>query len=349
MRRLRLLLPVALLAACGGGARPRHAGGGDGESEAAVSPCRPGPTAECLAERLRTCRTGGGGAGAVHRLSYDTLPPLTVGRGGLVRVDHVGGALVGVDSARWLACFAECPEGGPARVCFPLALPLRLSWSAGGGCRTSERDAPAWQGRPARAVDLDCADGAASLLVVPALDPVRRDLVAAGAIDGADVLAGLDGLAVEMQVGGSPQSRLTAVADAGCDAFAVPAGYRVVAGADDFGELEAAAAEPAAQLAAAVEKIRAAVAVEAVTRAKAELLPRFRAEKGEACRARGFDPADQARLEACAAATPETEGPFRAAVGRETARLLAERRGELDGLTRRLLVAPLCRHYAGTP
>jgi hypothetical protein len=342
VRRFCLLLSVALLAGCGGDSRPRRAAGPEA---AAVSPCRPGPTGECLAERLRTCRAAG--AGAVHRLTYDTLPPLTVGPGGLVRVDHLGGVLVGVDSARWLACFAACPEGGPANICFPLALPLRLSWSADASCQKRARDAAPWQGRPARAVDVACQDGAASLLVVPALDGVRRDLVTAGAIDGADLLAGQDGLAVEMRVGDSVQSKLDAVADAGCDAFALPPGYRVVGGADAFGELEAAASDPAAALAAEVEKIRAAVAVRAVTRAKAELLPRFRAEKGEACRARGFDPADDARLEACAAASPETEAPFRAAVSRETARLLAERRAELDALTGRLLVAPLCRHYAG--
>ncbi len=316
------------------------------EPAAPDAPCRTGPTGECLAERARRCRAGDAPA---HRLAYDTLPPLTVGPGGLVRVDHLGGRLIGVDSTRWLACFDRCPEGGPTRVCFPLALPLHLSWTAATGCQRREREAGAWEGRPSRALDLTCADGTSSIRFVPGLDTARRDLVAAGAIDGSDLLAGLDGLAVELRAGEALQSRLTAVGEAGCDAFAVPAGYRVIGGADAFGGLEAAAAEPAAALAAEVETIRAAVAVQALARAKAELLPRFRSERGEACRARGFDPADDARLEACAAATPETEAPFRAAVGRETARLLAERRAELDDLTRRLLVAPICRHYAESP
>lgn len=339
MRRAGLPFLV-LAAACGGSPAPEHAG----PSESAA-PCRAGPTAACLAERARACRTGGARA---HRLAYDTLPPLAVGPGGLVRVDHLGGTLLGVDSTRWLACFAECPEGGAARVCFPLALPLRLSWAAAAGCQRREREAAAWQGHPARALDLTCQDGASSITFVPDLDGARRDLVAAGAIDGSDVLFSLDGLAVEMRAGETVQSRLGSADPAGCDAFAIPAGYRVVGAAEDFAELERAAADPASALAAEVETIRAAVAVQAVARAKAELLPRFRAEKGEACRARGFDPADDARLEACAAATPETEAPFRAAVGRETARLLAERRAELDALTRRLLVAPICRHYAGS-
>ena len=338
MRRSSVLV-LLVLAACGGSRTTEHAEPG----ETPDAPCRTGPTAECLATRAQSCRAAGARA---HRLAYDTLPPLTVGPGGLVRVDHLGGRLVGVDSTRWLACFDQCPEGGPARVCFPLALPLHLSWAAAGGCQRSERDAGPWQGRPSRAVDLTCADGATSIQFVPDLDVARRDLVSAGAIDGSDILAALDGLAVEMRAGESVQSRLTQVTDAGCDAFAVPAGYRVFGEADDFGRLEAAAADPAAKLAAEVETIRAAVAVQAVARAKAELLPRFRADRGEACRARGFDPADDARLEACAAATPETEAPFRAAVSRETARLLADRRAELDALTRRLLVAPICRHYA---
>ncbi len=335
-----MLLSLLVVFARCGGSRQR----GEKEPDRTVEPCRSGATAECLAERVRTCRAAGTGA---HRLAYDTLPPLTVGPGGLVRVEHLGGTLVGVDSTRWLACFAECPEGGPRKVCFPLALSLRLSWTAAAGCRRSERDASAWQGQPGRALELACPEGPSSILFVPALDRVRRDLVTAGAIDGSDILAGLDGLAVEMRAGESLEARLASVSDAGCDAFALPAGYRVVGGAEAFGELEAAGADPASALATEVEKIHAAVAVQAAQRAKAELLPRFRTESGEACRARGFDPADDARLEACAAATPETEVPFRAAVGRESARLLADRRAELDDLTRRLLVAPLCRHYAG--
>ncbi len=339
MRRRASLLALAAAAACGSSSGAHRSD----TPEEASDPCRPGPTSECLAGRLRACR------GPAHRLAYDSLPPLTIGPAGLVRVDDLGGTLVGVDSTRWLACFAACPEGGPEKVCFPLALPLRLSWNPATGCRKSERAAETWQGRPSRALDLACPDGATSIRFVPALDGARRQLVAAGAIDGADVLAAIDGLAVEMRAGDTVQSRLESAADATCGAFALPAGYRVIGSADDFAELEAAAAEPASALADEVEKIRAAVAVQAVARAKAEILPRFRAEKGEDCRARGFDPADEARLEACAAASVETEAPFRAAIGRETARLLAARRAELDELTRRLLVAPICKHYAGKP
>lgn len=338
-RRASLLALAAAAVACGTSSGARTAD----TPEEASEPCRPGATAECLAGRLRTCR------GPAHRLAYDTLPPVTVGPGGLLRVDDLGGTLLGVDSTRWLACFAACPEGGPERVCFPLALPLRLSWNPATGCQKSERAAEPWQGRESRALDLACPDGATSIRFVPALDGVRRQLVAAGAIDGADVLASIDGLAVEMRAGDTVQTRLESAGDAACSTFAPPAGYRLIGSASDFAELEAAAAEPASALADEVEKIRAAVAVQAVARAKAEILPRFRAEKGEDCRARGFDPADDARLEACAVASKETEAPFRAAVGRETARLLAARRAELDALTRKLLVAPICRHYAEKP
>jgi hypothetical protein len=330
-------LVLLLAAACGSSSSARSTDA----PEEARDPCRPGPTAECLAARLETCR------GPAHRLSYDTLPPLTVGPGGLVRVDDLGGTLIGVDSTRWLACFATCPDGGPAKVCFPLALPLGLSWSPAAGCQKVEREAAAWQGHAARSLDLTCPDGATTIQFVPDLDRARRDLVAAGAIDGSDVLASIDGLVVELRAGETVESRLEAAADASCDAFRLPAGYRVFGSASDFGELEAAASGPASALATEVEKIRAAVAVKAVANAKAELLPRFRAEKGEDCRARGFDPADEARLEACAAASKETEAPFRAAVARETGRLLAERRADLDELTRKLLVAPVCKHYAG--
>ncbi|HLU67741.1 MAG TPA: hypothetical protein VKZ63_15765, partial [Kofleriaceae bacterium] len=60
-------------------------------------------------------------------------------------------------------------------------------------------------------------------------------------------------------------------------------------------------------------------------------------------------PADDAQMEACAARIPETEAPFRAAVARETRRLLAARRTELDALTRDLLIAPLCRESSAAP
>jgi hypothetical protein len=336
----RAAFPILLAAAaCGSSSGSRRSD----VPEETTDPCRAGPTAECLAGRVRSCR------GPAHRLSYDSLPPLTVGPGGLVRVDDLGGTLIGVDSTRWLACFAACPEGGPVKVCFPLALPLGLSWSTAAGCQKRERDADPWQGHAARILDLSCPDGATSILFVPDLDGARRDLVRAGAIGGSDVLASVDGLAVELRAGEAVQSRLESAADASCGSFAPPSGYRVFGSDSAFGELEAAASEPASKLAAEVEKIRAAVAVQAVAKAKAELLPRFRAERGEDCRARGFDPADNARLEACAAASKETEAPFRAAVARETARLLADRRGELDGLTRKLLVAPVCRHYASKP
>lgn len=340
MRQFPLLLLLLAAAACGGSRSP-----GRDERPAGVALCRPGATTGCLADRARTCRASPDRA---LRLAYDTLPPVTVGPGGLVRVDHLGGSLYGVDSTRWLACFAECPEGGPTRVCFPLALPLRLSWPTAAGCQRRERDSEPWQDLPTRTLDLACLDGASSIRFVPGLDRARRNLVAAGAIDGSDLLAKIDGLALEMRAGESLQSRLTAAAEAGCETLAPPAGYRIIGSSEAFGELEAAASEPASALAAEVETIRAAVAVQAVARAKAELLPRFRAEHGEECRTRGFDPADDARLEACAAATPATEAPFRAAVSRETAALLADRRAELDALTRRLLVAPICRHYAGS-
>jgi hypothetical protein len=340
VRRVPLLLAIA--AACGGRSDSQRAQLPD----EAPAPCRQGPTTDCLAARIGACRSA---AAPASRLAWDTLPPLTVGPGGLVRVDHLGGTLVGVDSTRWLACFEQCPDGGPTKVCFPLALPLRLAWSAGAGCQRRERAADPWQGRASRAIDLTCPDGSSTIRVAPDLDRARRDLVSAGAIDGADVLAGLDGLAVEMRAADTVQSRLVTAAGATCDAFALPPGYRVIGDPTAFGELESAASEPAAALAGEVEKIRAAVAVQAVAGAKSELLPRFRTEHGEDCRARGFDPADPARLEACAAASKDTEAPFRAAVSRETARLLAGRRAELDALTRNLLIAPICRHYAGKP
>ena len=336
------LLGALLVPACGGGGR----GGAAGPDRALVDgrgseACRTGDLAGCVAALREGC-TGG----AAHRLRYTGLPALAVGPGGVVRLDHLGGQFFGTDASRWLACYQDCPGGGGERVCFPLALPLEVSWSSAAGCERQVRPAPDWRGRPSQVVELTCPDGTSELRQVPALDPVRRELVRAGVIDERDALAGLDGLVVEMGAPGAVESSLEELAPARCDLFEPPAGFRIVASEEARRRLDRAAADEATRLAEEVEKVRAAIAVEAVRRAKAELLPGFRAEYGEACRAAGRDPDVDAELEACVAARPETEAPFRTAVARETRRLLEERRGELEAMTREILVGPMCRRAA---
>jgi hypothetical protein len=332
---------LLLLAVSCGGAGSKQAV----RDDAPADPCRAqDQLGACLEQQRETC---GEGAGAeVHRLVYDTLPPMVVGAR-MIRLDHLGGTLLGADSARWLACFESCPgAGAPRKMCFPLALPLRLSWSADPTCERATREAAPWHGQPARSLELSCSDGPASLRFVPGLEGAAAALRWVKAIPADDVLSSVDGLVVEMSAGGAVQTELTEEARGSCADLALPAGYRVVGSTEDFAALEGISAAPAAALAEEVEKVRAAVAVEAVARAKAELLPRFRETLGEDCRARGKDPAVDAELEACVSGMPETEAPFRAAVGRETARLLHERRAELDEMTRTLLVAPVCAAYA---
>lgn len=333
---LRVATLLAVAAACGGGGRAAI-----DRDERVEDPCRSGTQVRaCLEQQRAACD-----AGQVTRLAYDTLPPITVGPR-VLRLDHLGGRLLGSDATRWLACFESCPDGGGERVCFPLSLPLRLSWSAAAGCQRDDREGAPWNGVASRVLALDCPEGPAEIRYLPSLERVASELVRTHAIEAEDVLARIEGVPVEMRAGDTVHSRLLAADAAGCDAFDLPAGYHVVGDAQTFTELERVSSEHAAILAAEVEKVRGQVAITAVKRAKADLLPRFRISHGDACRALGRDPEIDADLEACAAQLPETEVPFRAAVGRETARLLAERRAELDELTRRLLVAPMCRHYA---
>ena len=342
MRGVQGLALLLLLAAACGGAGSKKVEREDGMAD----PCRAeDQLLACLEQQRAECTEGGPGT-AVSRLAYDTLPPIVVGAR-MVRMDHLGGRLVGTDSARWLACFEECPgDRGAKRVCFPLTLPLRLAWSADPVCERATREAAPWQGRPAQALELSCPDGPARLTYVPELEGAAAALRRVKAIAEDDVVGSVEGLVVEMAAGESVQTRLEKIEPGSCVDLGVPEGYRVIGAAEDWKALEGISSGPAAALAEEVEKVRAAVAIEAVARAKAELMPRWRERFGEACRAKGKDPAVDAELEACVAAMPETEAPFRAAVGRETARMLGERRAEIDEMTRRLLVAPVCAAYA---
>lgn len=299
--------------------------------------------AACLAEARQGCA----GEQPANSLRYSGMPPMTVGPRGLVRLDHLGGRLYATDATRWLACFEDCPGGGAERICFPLGLPLRLSWSASAGCDTTIRPAPPWREHPSQEVVLACEGSISRLRQVPALDPLRRDLVRAGVIEPSDALAGLEGLAVAMRAGDGPASELESLEPAGCGAFELPAGYRVISGARAQASLEEFGREPADKLAGEVELLRQTIAGEAVRRAKATLLPAFRDRYGDTCRAQGKDPAVDEELEACVARIPETGAPFREAVAGETSSLFAERQGELDRLTRDLLVGPICRRFAG--
>jgi hypothetical protein len=338
-----LALAVLASAACGSGgstsaAGPGRAAGADGRRSEA---CLTGDVAGCVAAVRTGCQPG-----AAHRLRFSGVPPLAVGPGGLIRLDHLGGQLLGTDGSQWLACFEDCPGGGGERICFPLSLPLEVSWSPASGCQRKTRPAPPWHGRPSEVVALTCPDGVSELRHVPELSPVRRELVRAGVIDERDALAGLEGLVVEMGAGGAVESALEELEPVSCEEFAPPAGYRVMAGAEARRRLEASAAEDTRRLSSEVEAVRTAMAVEAVWRAKAELMPGFRQQFGEECRAAGHDPDLDAELEACVAAREETEAPFRAAVARETRRLVGERREELDAMTREVLVGPMCRRAA---
>lgn len=338
-----VILSLAV-SACGGAAK--DSGAHPDIPDDVANPCRAGDVSACLETARRQCRAGD----PVYRLRYDTLPPVTVGPHRLVRLDDLGGTFYGVDSTHWLGCFARCPENGPARICFPIDVPLHMSWTAGQSCQRQTQAAAPWQGHPSQTLALDCGGDRSTLRFVPALSAVQRELVSAGAIDGDDPLARTGGLVVEMSAGGVTQSTLAELSPApeGCDAFAPPAGYRRIDDLGAYQELNQIAVPHADQLAEEVGKIQAQIAGQAIAQAKVALMPQFRATYGEKCRAAGHDPTVDSELEKCVAAIPETEEPFRAAVGRATAKLLAARRSEIDALTEKLLVAPLCRQFAAS-
>ena len=344
--RVRRLAPGLIfslaLSACGGAAK--DSGAHPDLPDEVSDPCRAGDVSACLEGARRQCQAGD----PVERLHYDTLPPITIGPHRLIRLDDLGGSFYGVNSTHWLGCFAQCPEGGPTRICFPVDLPLHLSWTVGQNCQRDTQAAPPWQGHPSQAMTLDCSGDHSTLRFVPALERVQRELVAAGAIDGDDPLARTDGLVVEMSAGGQPQSTLAELTPVpqGCGAFAPPAGYQMIADRGAFEEYSHIAVPHADQLAEAVAKIQGQIDGQAIKQAKAALMPQFREKYGEQCRAAGHDPLVAAELEKCVAALPETEEPFRAAVGRATAQLLAGRRAEIDALTQKLLIAPLCKQFS---
>lgn len=331
------VLGLALASACSGGQKESTS-----PPAAIAEPCRTGDLGQCLTEAAAACTPG-----RAHRLSFDRLPLITVAPG-IVRLDHLGGTLLSTDASRWLACLGSCPDHATGPVCFPIDLPFQVSWAVAAGCDVRQIGQGNYGASAARVdVEVRCPGETTQMSLVPELDPVRRDLVAVGAISSSDILAEVEGLAVRLGADGEDHLAVQAVEAASCDDLAIPEGYQVFANSEATGKLAAVSAGPVQALAQELAAIEEAVHVEAVARAKADLLPVFREQFGEACREQGFDPDDDKQLEVCATKRKDTEAPFRAIVARESARLFAERRQQIDELTTRLLVAPICQQFAG--
>jgi hypothetical protein len=331
--RIGTWIVAELAVACGGAATEPTA--------AEPSTCRE-PRASCLTAAAATCRSD-----RAWSLELADLPAATVTAGGLLRLDHLGGVLYGLDATHLAACFADCPGGGGERLCFPLELPLHLGWQRAAGCAVETAPAPPWSGRPSHRLREAC-EGGGALRVVPTAAPVAAALVAAGVIDVADPLATSGGLVVEAAAGnaGPPAFEIRSIAPARCDAVALPAGYRLALDDDDLAALDAIAAEPIRQVETRSRELLAADGAAALRAARDEVLAWVAAERADACRTAGHDPADPVALEACGSALPETEHRYAAAVEAALRASRRAHRAELDAITRDALIGPVCRAYA---
>jgi hypothetical protein len=324
---------ASLWLACGGGSDPHGA-------RAPVDPCQDGDLGACVAAAGARCV-----AGQAWRLPFKDLPPLAVAAGGALRLDHLGGELFAADATRFAACFADCPGGGGERICFPLELPVRLAWERKPECVVATGKSEPWNGRPSR-LEVETSCGGAQLQSVPDLAPAQRALIDAGVITADDVLAKATGLVVSAGPPAAPTVRLESIEPAACQAFALPAGYRLALGKDDVAALAELSAAPAR---AAEQQSRALLAeggATAMAAARAEVLDWVAANHADRCRSAGLDPADRAALERCAATMPETEARFDESVARAVQDERRRRQAELDAITVRELVGPLCRAYA---
>jgi hypothetical protein len=324
----------AVVPACGSAGPDAARATSDADCRAPLATCLAAAAVACTPERAWT-------------IELADLPSATVTAGGLLRLDHLGGVLLGLDATHLAACFADCPGGGGERLCFPLELPLHLAWQRPSGCATETAPAPPWNGRPSRRVREACDTGGA-LRVVPAAAPVAAALVAAGVIDAADPLATADGLVVEagFRPDEPPAFEIRSIAPARCDAAALPAGYRLALGSDDLAALDAIAAEPTRQAEARSRALLAADGAAALRAARDEVLAWVAAERADACRAAGHDPADPVALETCGSSLPETEPRYAAAVATALRASRRAHRAELDAITREALIGPVCRAYA---
>jgi hypothetical protein len=253
--------------------------------------------------------------------------------------------LLGADGNQWLACMTRCPDASAdSPVCLPYVFPVHLSLDHDGSCKVSTDGAEPWHGHGSYWLRMSCDTGVSGTLrVVPELRAVRDALIASGLIRSLDKLAGIDGLVVEMTLGGENLFSLGPPAAVGCDRFDYPAGFAVHADEADFSEL----ARVTPGLSQEYERRAKALVEPMVQEVAAKFWARVRATVGARCT---LPPkVDEAALKQCVAEHEE--------LGEEVRKLMADMVPEMGraakanmdaamSLVRETIDGPLCAHFA---
>jgi hypothetical protein len=328
---MRALALAGIAAAACGGSGPKTQ---PIDHPAEKSACAGGDIAACVEAASAACTDKG------WQLETDQPTPLYVAPSGVARLDRLGMQLLGTNGEQWLACVDQCPGTAATKVCIPFAFDLTVAYQTQGKCERSARDLQPWNGQPARSVVLDCPGAFAEVTYVPALRPVQQALLAAHVIDGTGPLD-VPGLLVDVNVAGEPLFRIHRVTDASCAVFAIPAGYRVVRGADAFARAARMQPELEATFARHKEELEreADAAVDAARRDAGKQVAAL-------CKRRGFDPTDADGLGDCTFQVDEARALITKAVGAALARYARDLDPKVDAALAEHVLTPLCKEFA---
>ncbi|HTM19575.1 MAG TPA: hypothetical protein VL172_03675 [Kofleriaceae bacterium] len=295
--------------------------------------CGQGDMAACVEQAAAACTD------KAWQLEVDQPTPLYVAPSGVARLDRLGMELLGTNGEQWLACVEQCPGTTATKVCIPFAFDLTVDYQAEGECERSAHDLQPWNGQPARSVVLDCPGAFAEVAYVPALRPVQQALVAAHVIDASGALD-VPGLLVNLNVAGEPLFRIHRATDASCDVFAIPAGYRVIRGADAFARASKMQPELEATFARAKQELERE-ADAAVDAARREAMK----DVASLCKSQGFaDTADG--LGDCTFKVDEARALITKAVGAALARYARDVDPKVDAALAEHVLTPLCKEFA---
>jgi hypothetical protein len=333
------LLAVSALVGCGGSSAPTVPDE-PAPPQTPTQACAAGDVESCLALRGARCSTDD----RMWNVRYDGFFPLRVASGGMIRVDYLDSVLLGVNSADWLACMDSCPGTDIDDVCIPFRMPVAFNLDYEPGCEVTDNDAAPWQGHDARRLDVSCdEERTASLTYVPGRARVRDALIGVDAIGRDSRLARLNGLVVHMTAADNELFSVQSIDDATCGDFQVPAGYRVLAGADRFDELQLLHPRLDARFKLASKDLREDLS----TQLLGELLEESATQLRERCAALGAagDTADQ--LADCYDRHADVRTWLSSVFAERFKELHVAMLPQLDALMREEYVEPLCRHYAG--
>jgi len=325
------LFLLATLAACGPSQPAAKPAPPPPDRKAA---CSAGDMASCVEEARARC------TGHAWQIEFDRPPALYVTPTGLSRLDRLNMVMLSTNTSEWLACIDDCPGTGTKNVCIPFILPMHFELDARSDCQESVRDVVDWNGHPAKSRLRDCPGELSEITYVPDLDDVQRALMAAGTID-KDGPLNQSGLLVKLNVGGAPVMTISAVQEAACSVFDVPAGYTLVRGAKPFEEARAMQPELERNYRKAQAELQREIDA-AVQAARTRVEPQVRKLCGE----NGYGVSDEESLATCAYQLEGARALLTKAVSEELERARLDAEPKLDAALRDQVIEPLCRKFA---